>query len=201
MPTLDEIFAAAAAAPAPVTKPYEANYHQREARADATQANRIAKREAHAEVLAACDGDSEALKTITLWEPRKRTEQMFFRAFDRKMLSETGNAFHDEQIEVETTEYKLVEVEVPRARHPDEERAFAKLQNRFRESKPSILGFFHKPTTKHGDRRQRRVLPAPLGDFNWVDANPEVIREQQLAQSLAKLRSARPIRNVKESAC
>lgn len=170
------------------------------ARSRATRANRQHKKAAHEAVLASVDGDRESLKTITVWVPRKRTERLFARAFDRKSLAEGGAAFQDAEYEFEATEYDLEEIEVERARHPDEEVAFARLQKRFRESKPSIQGFFHKPTTKHGDRRQRRVLPAPLGDFNWVERNEDVSREQQLAQSLAKLRAARPIRNVRESA-
>lgn len=168
-------------------------------RSQATSANRERKSEAHKTLLASVDGDRECLKTIKLWVPRKTTQKLMVRAYDKAKLFATGDAFHDECYEIEATEYDLEEIEVERARHPDEEVAFAKLQNRYREQKASILGFFHKPTMQCGDRRQRRVMPAPLGDFEWADRSEELTREQQLNHSLAKMRASRPIRNVREA--
>lgn len=173
-------------------------------RTAATAGNRQYKKAKHEELLDTVGGDREALKTICLWVPRKTNQKLLGMALDRKLKSEIGNdagqAMTSFEADYEATEYDLEEIEVERARHPKEEVEFAKLQRRFREQTPSIQGFFHKPFIKSGDRRQRTVLPAPLGDFNWVDADPEVTREQQIAQSLAKLRADRPIRNVRESA-
>jgi len=168
-------------------------------RASATLGNRAAKKEKHAELLADVGGDDEKLKTIRLWVPRKTTQKLMARAFDKKACAEGGERFQDAAYEIEATEYDLEEIEVERARHPTEEVAFAKLQRRYREQTPSILGFFHKPTMKCGDRRHRNVLPAPLGDFEWVERSEELSREQALNRSLAKLRAERPIRNVREA--
>lgn len=196
---IDTLIAEVIASAPPITPKRRQELDAMNKRASATVACRQHDRAEHTKVLESVGGDREALKTITLWEPRKTTQQMWFRAFDRKRLFESGEAFHDEKYEVDTTEYDLIEVEVERARHPDEEVAFAKLQKRFIERKPSILGFFHKPSMKHGDRRQRKVLPAPLGDFEWCERDETITRENQLARSLASLRAARPIRNVTES--
>lgn len=168
-------------------------------RSAATHGNRLYKQAKHAEVLEAVGGGREALKTITVWMPRKSTQKLFARAFDKKACAEGGERFTDAEYEVEATEYDLEEIEVERARHPDEEVAFARLQRRFVEHKPSILGYFHKPSMKSGDRRARRVMPAPLGDFSWVERSEELSREQQISRSLATLRAQKPIRNVREA--
>jgi hypothetical protein len=194
-----ETFLAALGAPATLTAEEDAISRAQASRARATRNCRAKKVEDHASALAAVDGDREALKTICLWVPRKTNQKLMARAFDKKACAEGGERFTDAAYEVEVTEYDLEEVEVERARHPKEEVEFAKLQRRFRESTPSIQGFFHKPFIKTGDRRSRRVLPAPLGDFAWVERSEELSREQELNRSLAALRASRPIRNVREA--
>lgn len=167
-------------------------------RAKATRANRAEKREEHKQVLASVDGDREKLKTITVWVPRKRTEKLMARAFDRASLAAGGNAFHDESYDIEATDYTLEQIEVERAQHPDKEVAFAKLQGRFVQQTRSIEGFFAPKQVCITHKRPTDYY-APLGDFEWCERNEEVTREQQLAHSLAKLRAARPIRNIKEA--
>ncbi len=214
MPTLDEIFAAAATAPAPVTKPYEADYYQREARAAATQANRDHKRAEKAAALEEVGGDRESLCRIFVWErldpnneedaklirhSKYEPEEYSFAALDRKLKAEIGNderqAMTDMSVTNDNAQYKLVAKLVPRARHYDEEVAWAKAQGRYREQKPSSATFFADPTV-----RVRKDRYQPLGDFNWCERNEDLTREQALTHSLAKLRAARKIRNVKEAA-
>lgn len=195
---LSTIIAGAVAAPLPEGMTV-AQANAQNARGRATHGNRLHKKATHAALLDSVDGDREALKTITVWVPRKTMTKLMARAFDKKACYEGGERFQDAQYEVESTEYDLEEIEVERARHPDEEVAFAKLQKRFREPTRSILGFFHKPTTKHGDRRQRNVLPAPLGDFNWVDLDATTAQANAETRAQRLERSLRKIRNLKES--
>jgi hypothetical protein len=187
----------------PVAAPLPPGMTQQQAdacfkRTSSTLGNRQYKKAKHEELLETVGGDREALKTICVWVPRKSTQRLFARAFDKKACAEGGERFQDVEYEFEATEYDLEEVEVERARHPDEEVAFAKLQRRFIERKPSIDGFFHKPTMKCGDYR-RASAPTALGDFEWCERDENVTREQQIAHSLAKLRANRPIRNVREA--
>lgn len=200
---LDQLIASACAEATPLTPERARQVEAESKRASATVACRQRKTDEKNKALDSVNGDRESLCRIHLWEPRTRTDQMMFSALDRRLKSEVGNedraAMIDLLVDCESTEYVLTEHIIPRARHPDEEVAFAKLQGRFREHKPSIQGFFHKPTNKSGDRRARRVCPAPIGDFEWCERDEALTREQQINRSLAAMRAARPIRNVKEA--
>ena len=222
IPMTDTAFQAflAALGPAAVLTPEEqATHNAKASRAQATRNCRARKVAERNDALDSVNGDRESLCRIHLWEPLNPADEddakqirdtrwcpteMKFMALDRELKSRIGNdegqAMRKMTVESDEVQYKLVAHIVPRARHPDEEVAFAKLQGRYRESKPSIQGFFHKPKSIQGDRRTRRVHPAPLGDFEWCERDEALTREQQINRSLRALRAARPIRNVKEAA-
>lgn len=181
----------------------------REKRSQATRANREHERAEKEETLASVDGDREALCRIVLWEKRDKTdrdgnvirEKILARGFEKRFI---GGAKCDEEhddadkkviasvnsqsLDCETgenvSEYVLVKHIVPRARHPDEERAWAKAQGRYRETRPSISGFFADPSV-----RQRKLRdPAPIGDYNWVDDEVPA-SERQVAHKRGAARS------------
>lgn len=192
---LDQLIASACAEASPLTPERARQVEAESKRASATVACRARKTAEKNEALDSVGGDRESLCRIHLWEPRTRTDHLFARAYDRKRLFESGEAFHDECYEIETTEYALVEHIIPRARHPDEEVAFAKMQGRFKpENKRGGATFYADPCVK-----ARRDRYQPLGDFEWCERDEALTREQQINRSLAALRAARPIRNIKEA--
>lgn len=171
---------------------------QRAKRSASTAGCRERKTAAHKQVLDAVGGDREALKTISVWVPRKRTERMFFRAFDRQSLAEGGAAFHDAEYETESTDYTLEQIEVERAKPPKEEVEYAKLQGRFVQQTASINGFFAPKETVHTARRPTDYY-APLGDFQWADRDENTRRVNDCTHAARKQAAAKPIRTVADS--
>jgi hypothetical protein len=184
-------------------------------RAAATAVCRVRKTEHKAAVLASVDGDTEKLKTITLWAPRKTKRQLYAKGYEKKFVGPQPNECrqgddekHDQLGrrsivsvnaaefvgEFDETEYDLITLEVERAKHPKEEVEYAKLQGRFIEHKPSINGFFAAPATVRFAARPNDHY-APLGDFEWADDQvPREVREKVYARN----RKSRPIHNIKE---
>lgn len=206
-------FLASLGAPAVLTPEEHAKHNAKASRAQATRNCRAKKVAERDEALASVDGDRESLCRIHVWVPlnpadaedakliadsRYEPKDFYFQATDRKTWHETkddNQRFLKMTAESGSTQYKLVEQIVPRARHPDEEVAWAKAQGRYRAPTRSTATFFADPTViRKRDRYQ------PLGTFEWCDRSEELTREQQMTHSLAKMRAARPIRNIKESA-
>lgn len=182
-------------------------------RAKATANNRAAKREEVDAALDSVDGDREALCRIHVWErldpnneedaklirsSKYEPEEFMFAALDRKLKFEIGNderqAMTDMSAANTNVQYKLVPHLVPRARHFDEEVAFAKMQGRFREQKHHTATFFADPTV-----RVRKDRYQPLGSFEWCDRDENATQANAITRAQRLEASLRKIRNVKES--
>jgi hypothetical protein len=205
-------FLASLGTAAVLTPEEHAKHNAKASRAQATRNCRAKKVAERDEALASVDGDRESLCRIHVWVPldpsneedaklirdtRYEPKEYMFQATDRKTWHETkddSKRFIKMREDSGCTQYKLVEQIIPRARHPDEEIAWAKMQGRYRKPTNSTATFFADPTVvTRKDRYQ------PLGTFEWCERSEELTREQQMTHSLAKLRASRPIRNVREA--